>query len=98
MLKKFVVVFIENFVHQCFNQDGNFIIGHRYQQRDSIYSYPLPSIEYEFSRVCHLSDSVECWPLTDVKFKAIRLPNFLGSSTEIDGTYAVFSLLMEENN
>jgi hypothetical protein len=94
-LKDSSVILIENFVA---NAMGDFICGRRYRQTGNLYNYPIPSTSYNFVRVERLSDSLEFWPLIDVKCKAVRVPNFVGCSIEMDGTFAVFPLLMEENN
>jgi len=94
-LKDSSVILIEKIVS---NGSGFFICGRRYRQTGILYSYPFPSTSYDFVRVGRLSDSLESWPLIDVKCKAVRVPNFVGCSIEMDGTFAAFPLLMEENH
>jgi hypothetical protein len=62
------------------------------------FSRQLLSSFYEFFRVGSLSDSLECFPLINIKCKAVRVPNFVGLTQEMDGTFSVFPLLMEENH
>jgi hypothetical protein len=79
------------------NETGDFICGRRYLQTRNVFTYPVPSTSYDFVRVGRLGNSLESWPLINVNCKALRVPNFVGCSIEMDNTFAVFPLIMEEN-
>lgn len=86
------IVLIENIIR---GKNGDFIIGRRFQVKRSLFSYPLPSSSYEIYRVGAISELVEAWAVTEIKCKAVMLPIFSGNACAVDGTFAVFPLLME---
>ena len=88
------VIVIENIIR---NGHEDFIVGRKFSNKSNLFSFPLSSSSYDIFRVSELSDSLEAFPLNNVKCKALKLPNFEGSGVVMDGTYAVFPILMEEN-
>lgn len=88
------VVLIENFARKA---DGDFIIGRLFNRKVDLMSYPVPSSPYDNVRVSELSEMLS-FSLSSVKCKEMRLPCFDGGGIVMDGTNAIFPILMEENS
>ena len=94
-LKDLTILCIENII-RCAN--GDFIIGKRFQIKNDLFSYPLPSSSYEIFAVSNKSQAIEAWGVGEIKCKAVLLPTFVGNTARVsEGTWAVFPLLMESD-
>ena len=94
-LKDLTILCIENII-RCAN--GDFIIGKRFQIKNDLFSYPLPSSSYEIFAVSNKSQAIEAWRVGEIKCKAVLLPTFVGNTARVsEGTWAVFPLLMESH-
>ena len=94
-LNDLTILCIENII-RCAN--GDFIIGKRFQIKNDLFSYPLPSSSYEIFAVSNKSQAIEAWGVGEIKCKAVLLPTFVGNTARVsEGTWAVFPLLMESH-
>ena len=74
---------------------GLFIVGKRFTRLDNVFTYPVESSKLDIFRVSKISDALEHWPLSAIKFKAFKFPiTPAGNCTE----FAVVPLLMEPHD
>lgn len=72
MTKNQIVVHLENIVVDSENK--SYLIGKRFTSYKDYYEYPFSSSLLDIFSVNHLSESLESWPLNEVKTKVIILP------------------------
>lgn len=58
------VIVIENIIR---NEHEDFIVGRKFYNKSNLFSYPLSSSSNDIFRVSELSDSLEAFPLNNVK-------------------------------
>lgn len=68
----FKVVLVQNWIRTSDREI--LLLGRRYLKHEDLYTYPLPSSQFHEIVVSRLSNALECYSLTSVKFKAVHVP------------------------